>query len=83
MEDQASDRAYRIGQTRDVQVRTFVAAGTLEEHIAEMLKGKRDLAARVVRAGERAFTDLSLAELREVLTLGATALGEAGSDTAA
>ena len=80
VEDQASDRAYRIGQTRDVQVRTFVAAGTLEEHIAEMLKGKRDLAARVVRAGERAFTDLSPAELREVLALGATALGEAGSE---
>ena len=80
VEDQATDRAYRIGQTRDVQVHKFVAAGTLEEHIAEMLKGKRDLAARVVRAGERAFTDLSPAELREVLALGATALGEAGSE---
>jgi non-specific serine/threonine protein kinase len=80
VEDQASDRAYRIGQTRDVQVRTFVAAGTLEEHIAEMLAGKRDLAARIVRAGERAFTDLSPAELRDVLTLSVSGPGVAGPE---
>jgi non-specific serine/threonine protein kinase len=80
VEDQASDRAYRIGQTRDVQVRTFVAAGTLEEHIAEMLAGKRDLAARIVRAGERAFTDLSPAELRDVLTLSVSGPAVAGPE---
>ncbi len=76
VEDQASDRAYRIGQTRDVQVRTFVATGTLEEKIADMLAAKRDLAAKVIRAGERAFTELSTDELRAVLALGADAVAE-------
>ncbi len=76
VEDQASDRAYRIGQTRDVQVRTFVATGTLEEKIADMLAAKRDLAARIVRTGERAFTELTTAELRAVLALGAGAVAE-------
>jgi non-specific serine/threonine protein kinase len=76
VEDQASDRAYRIGQTRDVQVRTFVATGTLEEKIADMLIAKRDLASRIVRAGERAFTELGTAELRALLSLGADAVAE-------
>ncbi|HEY6057534.1 MAG TPA: DEAD/DEAH box helicase [Candidatus Limnocylindrales bacterium] len=76
VEDQASDRAYRIGQVRDVQVRTFVSSGTLEEKIADMLAAKRDLAERIVRAGERAFTELSTAELRAVLALDRDAVGE-------
>ena len=76
VEDQASDRAYRIGQTRDVQVRTFVATGTLEEKIADMLAAKRNLASRIIRAGERAFTELTADELRTVLALGADAVAE-------
>jgi non-specific serine/threonine protein kinase len=76
VEDQASDRAYRIGQTREVEVRTFVATGTLEEKIADMIEAKRDLASRIVRAGERAFTELSPAELRGVLALAAEAVVE-------
>jgi non-specific serine/threonine protein kinase len=51
VEDQATDRAFRIGQTRDVQVRTLVCAGTLEERIAAVLRDKRGLAASVVGAG--------------------------------
>jgi non-specific serine/threonine protein kinase len=76
VEDQASDRAYRIGQTRDVVVRTLIATGTLEEKVAEMLAAKRDLAARIVRSGERAFTELSTDELRDVLSLAADAVAE-------
>jgi non-specific serine/threonine protein kinase len=76
VEDQASDRAYRIGQTRDVVVRTFVATGTLEEKVAEMLAAKRDLATRIVRSGERAFTEMSARELRQVLTLASDAVVE-------
>jgi non-specific serine/threonine protein kinase len=78
VEDQASDRSYRIGQTRDVQVRTFVATGTLEEKIADLLTAKRELAGKVVRAGERAFTELTAKELRTVLALGADAVAEDG-----
>jgi non-specific serine/threonine protein kinase len=76
VEDQASDRAYRIGQMRDVVVRTFVATGTLEEKVAQMIAAKRDLAARIVRAGDRAFTELSTAELRAVLSLASDAVAE-------
>jgi len=73
VEDQATDRAFRIGQTRSVQVRKLVCAGTLEEKIALMIKEKRGLAASVVGAGEGWLTELSTAALRELFTL------EAGS----
>jgi SNF2 family DNA or RNA helicase len=76
VEDQASDRAYRIGQTRDVQVRRLVCTGTIEERIAEMNEAKRDLAARIVGTGERWLGDLSSAELRELLALSADAVAE-------
>src|SRR5487761_2006987 len=69
VEDQATDRAYRIGQRRNVQVRKLVCAGTLEERIATLLESKRALAERVVGAGETWLTELSTAELRQVLTL--------------
>src|SRR5207249_280263 len=70
VEDQASDRAYRIGQTRDVQVLTFVAAGTLVEKIADMLEAKRAPAASIVRAGRQAPTDPASRQLRSGLELG-------------
>ncbi len=53
VEDQATDRAFRIGQTRNVQVRKFVCAGTVEEKISTMIREKRGLAAKIVGTGEQ------------------------------
>ncbi|GAA3592815.1 DEAD/DEAH box helicase [Kineosporia mesophila] len=75
VEDQATDRAFRIGQSRTVQVRKFVCAGTLEERIATMIRDKRGLAASVVGTGENWLTELSTAQLRELLTLDPGAVG--------
>ncbi len=69
VEDQATDRAYRIGQDRTVQVRKFVTAGTLEEKIAQMIQGKRGLAASIVGTGEGWLTELSTSQLRDLFTL--------------
>jgi SNF2 family DNA or RNA helicase len=69
VEDQATDRAFRIGQRRDVQVRKFVCVGTLEERIDAMIEQKKALAEQIVGTGESWLTDLSTAALREVLTL--------------
>jgi SNF2 family DNA or RNA helicase len=69
VEDQATDRAFRIGQRRDVQVRKFVCVGTLEEKIDAMIEQKKALAEQVVGTGESWLTGLSTAALREVLTL--------------
>src|SRR5271165_6581114 len=69
VEDQATDRAFRIGQRRDVQVRKFVCVGTVEERIDQMIERKKALAEQVVGTGESWLTDLSTAALREVLTL--------------
>jgi SNF2 family DNA or RNA helicase len=71
VEDQATDRAFRIGQTRSVQVRKLVCAGTIEERIAVMIKEKRGLAARIVGTGEGWLTELSTEQLRELVTLDA------------
>jgi SNF2 family DNA or RNA helicase len=72
VEDQATDRAYRIGQRRTVQVHKIVAAGTVEERIDEMINAKRVLAQRVVGAGEDWLTTLSTDELRELVGLRTT-----------
>ena len=69
VEDQATDRAFRIGQTKNVQVHKFVCGGTLEEKIDEMIEGKRALAAQVLGAGEAWLTELSTAQLRELVAL--------------
>jgi SNF2 family DNA or RNA helicase len=69
VEDQATDRAFRIGQRRDVQVRKFVCVGTLEERIDAMIEQKKALAEQVVGTGESWLADLSTAALREVLAL--------------
>jgi superfamily II DNA or RNA helicase len=69
VEDQATDRAFRIGQRRDVQVRKFVCVGTLEERIDAMIEQKKALAEQIVGTGESWLTELSTAALREVLTL--------------
>ncbi len=76
VEDQATDRAYRIGQTRQVQVRRLVCAGTLEEKIAGMIRDKRGLAASVVGDGEGWLTELSTSALRELFALEAGAVVE-------
>ncbi|MGW0479464.1 SNF2-related protein [Nonomuraea sp. NPDC003214] len=75
VEDQATDRAFRIGQRRNVQVRKLICAGTLEERVDEMIERKKALAERVVGAGEDWLTDLSTGELREVFRLTAGAVG--------
>ena len=69
VEDQATDRAFRIGQSRNVQVRKFVCTGTLEERIDEMIERKKALAQRVVGTGEDWITELSTSELRELFAL--------------
>jgi SNF2 family DNA or RNA helicase len=76
VEDQATDRAHRIGQQRAVQVRKFVCAGTVEEKISEMIREKRGLAARIVGAGEQWLTELSTSELRSLFALEAGAVVE-------
>jgi superfamily II DNA or RNA helicase len=69
VEAQATDRAYRIGQTRPVQVHRLIAEGTIEDRIAAMLRRKRDLADAVLGSGEAAFTELTDAELAELVEL--------------
>ncbi|MGI8984156.1 MAG: DEAD/DEAH box helicase, partial [Acidimicrobiales bacterium] len=69
VEDQATDRAYRIGQRRTVQVHKLVTLGTVEERIDEMITRKRELAQRVVGTGEAWLTELSTDELRELIAL--------------
>ncbi|WP_156756046.1 DEAD/DEAH box helicase [Actinokineospora pegani] len=69
VEDQATDRAYRIGQTRPVQVHRLIAEGTVEDRVAEMLRGKRDLADAILANGEAALTELTDAELTELVEL--------------
>ncbi|MCP4962194.1 MAG: DEAD/DEAH box helicase [Actinomycetia bacterium] len=71
VEDQATDRAYRIGQTRTVQVHKMVSAATVEEHIDGLINRKRDLAERVVGTGEKWLTQLDAAELADVIKLSA------------
>ncbi|MEV4472249.1 DEAD/DEAH box helicase [Nonomuraea sp. NPDC049504] len=69
VEDQATDRAYRIGQTRPVQVHRLIAEGTIEDRIAKMLTAKRSLADAVLASGEAAFTELTDAELAALVEL--------------
>jgi hypothetical protein len=76
VEDQATDRAFRIGQRRDVQVRKLVCAGTLEERIDQMIEDKKRLAETVLGTGEAWLTELSTAQLREVVALAADAVAE-------
>ena len=75
-EAQATDRAFRIGQHRDVQVHTLTCLGTLEERIDGMIAEKGTLAERVVGNGESWLTTLSTAELRDLLALSPEAVGD-------
>jgi SNF2 family DNA or RNA helicase len=76
VENQATDRAIRIGQSRNVQVRKFVCGGTLEERIDEMIEAKRALAERIVGGGEGWITEMSTDRLREIVALSADAVGD-------
>jgi SNF2 family DNA or RNA helicase len=76
VENQATDRAFRIGQKRNVQVRKFICTGTLEEKIDEMIEAKKALADLVISDGEGWLTKLSTADLREVFALSQEAVGE-------
>jgi len=76
VEDQATDRAFRIGQRRDVQVRKFVCVGTLEERIDAMIEEKKALAEQIVGTGENWLAGLSTAQLREVVALSPDAVPE-------
>jgi hypothetical protein len=69
VEDQATDRAFRIGQLRNVFVHKFVCTGTLEERIQQMLDRKREVADNLLAAGEAWLTELSNDELKRLLTL--------------
>lgn len=77
VENQATDRVFRIGQTRNVQVHKFVCTGTLEERIDAMITGKKALAEQVVGTTENWLTDLNTDQLRDLLLLDRRAiLGE-------
>jgi SNF2 family DNA or RNA helicase len=69
VEDQATDRAYRIGQTKPVQVHRMVTRGTIEERVAALLDRKRHLADAVLARGDAALTELDNEELRDLVTL--------------
>lgn len=76
VEQQATDRAFRIGQKRNVQVHKFLCIGTLEENIDRLMEHKKNLAESVVTAGEGWLTELSTEELRRILELRPEAVGE-------
>jgi len=69
VEDQATDRAFRIGQTRNVLVHKFVCQGTVEELIDAMIASKKDLADRIVGEGTELFTEMSVDQLKEAFSL--------------
>ncbi|MFG2294730.1 hypothetical protein, partial [Streptomyces sp. NPDC048603] len=72
------DRAYRIGQTQPVQVHRIIAEGTVEDRIAELLQRKRALAEAVLTGGEGALTELTDAELADLVALRPTPAGTEG-----
>jgi SNF2 family DNA or RNA helicase len=69
VENQATDRAFRIGQTRNVQVHKFICLGTLEERIDAMIESKKNLAEQIVGEGEGWISEMSTDELRALVTL--------------
>jgi SNF2 family DNA or RNA helicase len=69
VENQATDRAFRIGQKHNVQVHKFICLGTLEERIDEMIEQKKGLAERIVGAGEGWLSEMNTNELRDLVTL--------------
>ena len=69
VENQATDRAYRIGQKENVMVYRFITKGTFEEKINEMIQNKEELAKLTVGNGETFITEMNTADLKNILTL--------------
>lgn len=69
VENQATDRAFRIGQQRNVQVHKFVCMGTLEERIDAMIEAKKVMAEQLIETGEGWLTELSTLDLRDAVSL--------------
>jgi SNF2 family DNA or RNA helicase len=76
VENQATDRAFRIGQTRNVQVHKFLCDGTLEETIDETIEEKKALAENIIGTGESWLTEMNTQQLKELFTLRQTAIEE-------
>jgi SNF2 family DNA or RNA helicase len=76
VENQATDRAFRIGQTKNVEVHKFICAGTLEDKIDEIIERKVQVAENVVGTGETWLTELSNEELKDIFALREEAVGE-------
>lgn len=76
VENQATDRAFRIGQKKHVQVHKFVCSGTLEERIDQLIEQKRELAERIVGSGETWLTELSTDQLKDLFALDRFAIME-------
>jgi len=74
VENQATDRVFRIGQTQNVQVHKFVCRGTLEEKIHDMIESKKQLAQQVISSGEEWLTELDTNQLRDLLFLDRSAI---------
>ncbi|WP_030378253.1 MULTISPECIES: DEAD/DEAH box helicase [unclassified Streptomyces] len=73
VEEQATDRAYRIGQTQPVQVHRLITEGTVEDRIDDMLRSKRALADAILGSGETSLTELTDRELSDLVSLRRTA----------
>jgi len=76
VEDQATDRVHRIGQTKNVQIHKFLCTGTLEERIDEMIDHKKGVAESIVGSDEGWLTELSTDDLRKLFQLQKDAIGE-------
>jgi non-specific serine/threonine protein kinase len=70
VENQATDRAYRIGQMKDVMVHKLVASGTIEEKIDEVLSGKSELSEKVLESGAAKWiTEMNNSDLLDMMRL--------------
>jgi SNF2 family DNA or RNA helicase len=69
VENQATDRAFRIGQKKNVQVHKFICDGTLEERIDEMIETKKALAENIIGTGESWLTEMTTEQLKELFAL--------------
>jgi len=76
VENQATDRAFRIGQKKNVAVHKFIVAGTLEERIDDMIEQKTGIASMVIGTGEKWLTELSNEDFYEMIKLGSEAIGD-------
>lgn len=69
VENQATDRAFRIGQVRQVEVHKFITIGTIEEKIDEMIESKMSLNEQIVQQSDQWITELNNSEIKELFTL--------------